>query len=192
MSYHARSILIASALAVTAAIFMLVYVSKSEDKTAEIGSKLVKVFVAGEDIDEGTPGSSLASGALVEKRVPDRARVPGAITARNEVAGLVATQEILAGEQVTRRRFGPLAATGVLTEIRSKQRAIQIAGDPSQVLEGTLKSGDLERPPQLLHLQGRPDDRPRRARPGHLVRTSVARQLDLEQLRARPASADPA
>ena len=141
MSYHTRSILIAAGLAVIAAVFMLIYVSRA-DETAEIGNQLVKVFVAGEDIGEGTPGSSLAGSALVEKRVPDRARVPGAITSPNEVKGLVATQETLAGEQVTTRRFGPLAATGVLTDIRRRQRAIQLAGDPSQVLDGTLKVGD--------------------------------------------------
>ena len=141
MSYHTRSVLIATGLAVIAAAFMLVYVSKS-DETADVGKQLVKVFVAGEDIGEGTPGSSLSGGALVEKRVPEQTRVPGAITSRNEVKGLVATQQTLAGEQVTTRRFGPLAATGVLTEIRRGQRAIQIAGDASQVLDGTLKPGD--------------------------------------------------
>jgi Flp pilus assembly protein CpaB len=142
MSYRTRNILLASGLAVLAAVFLLVYVSNARD-TSEVGNDLVRVFVAGHDIGEGTPGSTLTvGGALVEKRVPERTRVPDAITSRTEVRGLVATHETLAGEQVTRRRFGPLAATGVLTQIVRHERAVQFAGDANQVLDGTVKAGD--------------------------------------------------
>jgi pilus assembly protein CpaB len=142
MSYRTRNILMASGLAVIAAVLMLVYVARARD-TQEVGKNLVRVLVAGHDISEGTPGSSLSGGgALIEKRVPERTRVPGAITSADQVQGLVATQETLSGEQVTARRFGSLAETGVLTKIRRRLRAVQFAGDPSQVLDGTLKAGD--------------------------------------------------
>jgi Flp pilus assembly protein CpaB len=141
MTYRTRNILMASGLAVVAAVFMLIYVSKARN-TADVGNNLVKVLVAGRNIDEGTPGSALTGGALVERRVPGKARVPDAITSPTEVRGLVATQETLSGEQVTLRRFGPLAATVVLSQIHRRERAVQLAGDPDQVLDGTLKPGN--------------------------------------------------
>jgi Flp pilus assembly protein CpaB len=141
MTYRSRNILISSGLALLAVVFMLVYISNVRDD-ADVGKKLVSVFVAAHDIDEGTPGSSLSSGALVEKRVPLKATVPGYIAAPDQVDGLIATQRTLAGEQVTVRRFGPLAAAGVRALLRKQERAVQIAGNPNQVLEGTLKAGD--------------------------------------------------
>jgi Flp pilus assembly protein CpaB len=141
MTYRTRNILIASALALTAAVFMMVYISKVRDDT-DLGRKLVSVFVAAHDIDEGTPGSSLSKGSLVEKRVPLKATVPGYISAPTEVDGLIATQKTLAGEQVTVRRFGPLEAAGVRAVLRTTQRAIQFAGTANQVLDGTLEAGD--------------------------------------------------
>jgi Flp pilus assembly protein CpaB len=148
MTYRTRNILMASGLAVLAAVFMLIYTSKAgEDSAADVG-KLVSVLVAGHDIDQGTRGSTLGDGVLVEKRVPAKARVPGAITSPGEVRGLVATQETLSGEQVSVRRFGPLAATGPLpatgvrSQIRGYARVVQLAGNPNQVLDGTLDPGD--------------------------------------------------
>ena len=141
MTYRRRNILMASGLAVLAAAFMLIYVSKARNE-GELGSNLVTVLVAGRNIDEGTPGSALAGKTLIEKRIPRRARVPGAVTSPTEVRRLVATEETLSGEQVTLRRFGPLAATGVRSRVRARQRVFQVAGDAHQVLDGTLKAGD--------------------------------------------------
>lgn len=142
MSYRTRNILMASGLAIAAAVFMLIYTSNARDGVDDVGNELVRVLVADRDIDQGTPGSALAGGALVERRVPARARVPDAITSPDQVQGLIATQETLSGEQVTLRRFGSLKATGVLAQINRRQRAVQLAGDPNQVLDGTLKAGD--------------------------------------------------
>jgi pilus assembly protein CpaB len=141
MTYRTRNILIASALAALAAIFMLVYISKSRNNE-DVGNGLVSVFVAGRTIDEGTPGSALTGGSLLEKRVPRKAVAPGAITSPNEIRARVATETTYPGEQVSVNRFGSIAETGVLTKIRKRQRAVQFAGDANQVLDGTLKAGD--------------------------------------------------
>jgi Flp pilus assembly protein CpaB len=141
MTYRTRNILLAAGLAVLAAIFMLFYVSNSRDSN-DVGNGLVRVLVASSDINEGTPGSSLTAGSFVEKRIPLKAEVPGAIRSEAEVRGLVATQQTLSGEQVTTRRFGPLAATGVRAKISRRLRTVQLAGDPNQVLDGTVKAGD--------------------------------------------------
>jgi Flp pilus assembly protein CpaB len=142
MSYRTRNILMATGLAIAAAVFMLIYASNARDGGDDLGNALVRVLVAGRDIDQGTPGSALTGDALVEKRIPQKAVVPDAIASPNQVRGLVATEETLAGEQITLRRFGSLKATGVLAQINRRQRAVQLAGDPNQVLDGTLKPGD--------------------------------------------------
>jgi Flp pilus assembly protein CpaB len=141
MTYRTRNIIMASGLALLAVVFMLLYVSKSRNDS-NIGKKLISVFVAGHDIQQGTPGSSLNGNALVKKSIPKNAEVPGAIVSPQEVRGLVATQETLSGEQVTLRRFGPLGATGPRAQVQKQQRVVQLAGDADQVLDGTLQAGD--------------------------------------------------
>lgn len=141
MTYRTRNILIASGLALLAIVFMFVYISKVRHQT-DVGKELVNVFVASHDIQQGTQGSGLVAGGLVEKKVPRKAVVPGAISYPNEIKGLIATQETLAGEQLTTRRFGPIAAAGVRSDVTRDERVVQLAGDPNQVLDGTLQAGD--------------------------------------------------
>src|SRR5262249_28810717 len=128
-------------LALLAVIFIFLYISKVRHQ-ADVGKQVVAVFVAAHNIDEGTSGSSLTHGGLVEKHVPRKAIVPGAISSPTQLKGLSATQQALADEQVTTRRFGPLAESGVRSQVSKTDRVVQIAGDPNQVLEGTLKDGD--------------------------------------------------
>jgi Flp pilus assembly protein CpaB len=58
------------------------------------------------------------------------------------VANLVSTAPILADEQVTLRRFANHTELGPRAQLHGTLRAIEIAGDPSQLLGGTLKAGD--------------------------------------------------
>jgi pilus assembly protein CpaB len=141
MTYRTRNIVTAAALGLLAVVLVLIYVSKVRNNE-DVGKQLVSVLVASHDIDAGTPGSSLQSGALTTKHVPRKAAVPGWISAPSQVRGEVATSNILAGEQVTTRRFAPAAATGVRSTIRGVNRVVQLAGDSNQVLDGTLKPGD--------------------------------------------------
>ena len=141
MNYRTRNIVTAAALGLLAVVFVMLYVSKVRNNQ-DVGKKLVSVLVAAHDIQAGTPGSSLQRGGFTTERVPERAASPGWISSPTQVKGQVATTNILAGEQVTTRRFGPAAATGVRAQIRGFYRAVQLAGDPNQVLDGTLKPGD--------------------------------------------------
>jgi Flp pilus assembly protein CpaB len=141
MNYRTRNIVTAGALGLLAVVFVMLYVSKVRNNE-DVGKKLVSVLIAAHDIDAGTPGSALQSGAFTTKRVPQRTAVPGWLSSPTQVKGEVATANILAGEQVTTRRFGPAAATGVRSNIRGFYRVVQLAGDPNQVLDGTLKPGD--------------------------------------------------
>jgi Flp pilus assembly protein CpaB len=68
--------------------------------------------------------------------------VPGAITNKGEVAGLVAADQIYAGEQVTTLRFVPAAQQGIVGELKGNQRALQVPGDQNELLAGTLRADD--------------------------------------------------
>jgi pilus assembly protein CpaB len=142
MSYRTRNIAIASGLALLAVVFMVVYVSKARDSGGEVGKGLVSVLFAAQDIQAGTPGATLQSGALVTKEVPQAAVSPDAISSPRTVTGQVATQDILAGQPVMTRQFGPIAAAGVRSRIERSQRVVQLSGDENQVLDGTLQPGD--------------------------------------------------
>ena len=143
MTLRTRNILVASGLALLAVVFMIVYVSKARNGSAsDVGKGLVSVLFAAQDIHAGTPGATLQNGALVTKEVPQSAVAPDSIASPQSVAGQVATQDILAGEPVTTRKFGPIAAAGVRSRIEGMQRVVQVSGDENQVLDGTLQPGD--------------------------------------------------
>jgi Flp pilus assembly protein CpaB len=138
MTYRARNTAIAGALAAAAVLLTMVYVHNVRNDAQENNS-LVKVMVAVRDIVAGTPGSEAA---LQPREVPRRTVVPGAVENKAAVAGLVATDQIYAGEQITTNRFAPLAEQGVVGQLKGNLRAIQIPGTAEQLLAGTLRADD--------------------------------------------------
>jgi Flp pilus assembly protein CpaB len=68
--------------------------------------------------------------------------VPGAISSPDQVANLVLSAPVFAGEQVTLRRFSDAAAEGIRSQLKGNMRAVQVNGDPNQLLAGTLQAGD--------------------------------------------------
>jgi Flp pilus assembly protein CpaB len=71
-----------------------------------------------------------------------RSVVAGAISNPEQVGGLVSTQPIFAGEQVSTRRFATPSQRGIKAQLTGVQRAIAVPGDAHQLLAGTLKPGD--------------------------------------------------
>jgi Flp pilus assembly protein CpaB len=129
-------------LAFLAAVLTVAYVNRSQRQSTLAGTN-VAVFVAARDIPAGTPGSALLGrGALVEQRVPRRSVVPGAISDREQVATLIAADPIYSGEQISTRRFRPIAEHGVRGELNGTARAIIVAGEPTQLLSGIVRTGD--------------------------------------------------
>jgi Flp pilus assembly protein CpaB len=103
----------------------------------------VQVYVAARNIAPGTSGADLVNtGAMKVVSVPRHAVVPGAMSSTTEIGSLVVSQPLYAGEQVTLRRFSDLSAEGIVGQIKGNMRAIQIPGDPNQLLVGTLHAGD--------------------------------------------------
>lgn len=142
MTYRMRNILIAVALAGFAALLVTFYVSNYKS-SVQHSSATVAVPVASHDIAVNTPGSTVvSSGWVTTRQIPRSAVVPGAISSPDQIKSLVATQPTYAGEQITAERFGPVVQQGVPGTITGTERAVQIAGDPNQVLAGTIQPGD--------------------------------------------------
>ena len=137
MAYRARNILIAVALAAVAALLTSFYVT-SYKRHVQRGEDHVTVLVAKKDIPEGTSGADV-KGLLEPLDVPRKSVVPGAISDADQLAGLVATQPTMQGEQVTTRRFNPRTQVGVRAQLSGTLRAVSLEGDQNQLLAGTLK-----------------------------------------------------
>jgi Flp pilus assembly protein CpaB len=142
MTYRVRNIVVAVALAALAALLVTFYVANYK-KTVQQGEKNVTVYVATKKIEAGmSGGEALRSQSLHPQKVARRSVVPGAISNPAQIEDLVATEAVYAGEQVTVSRFRPVQQRGVRAQLTGNQRAYQLAGDPNQLLVGTLKPGD--------------------------------------------------
>ena len=140
MAYRARNILIAVALAAVAALLTSFYVT-SYKRHVQRGEDHVTVLVAKKDIAVGASGADVA-GQLSSLDVPRKSVVPGAISSADQLAGLVATEPTLEGEQVTTRRFSPRTHVGVRAQLSGTLRALSLEGDQNQLLAGVVKDGD--------------------------------------------------
>jgi len=141
MTYRTRNIAIAVGLALLAMVLTLAYTLNYRHSVQQSQAS-VTVYVAKSNIAAGTSGSDLAKGHdLTTASVARHDVVPGAISSPGQLANLVVTQPLYAGEQVTLRRFADTSAEGVAGQIRGNMRAVQVAGDSNQLLVGTLQTG---------------------------------------------------
>ena len=142
MTYRIRNILIAVGLALVAMLLTLFYVTNYK-RSVQKSTSGVPVYVAVKDLTSGTPGAQIVKDHdLRVETVQQRDVVPGAISSPSDVGGLVLAAPIYAGEQVTLRRFSDVSAQGIRAQLKGTLRAVQIAGDPNQLLAGTLQAGD--------------------------------------------------
>lgn len=142
MTYRIRNILIAVGLALVAMLLTLFYVTNYK-RSVQHSTKGVAVYVAARDLSVGTPGADIVKQhALRVENVQQRDVVPGAISSPQQVSGLILGAPVYAGEQVTLRRFSDVAAQGIRSQLKGTLRAVQVAGDPNQLLAGTLTPGD--------------------------------------------------
>jgi Flp pilus assembly protein CpaB len=142
MTYQLRNVVIAVALGLLAAALTTIYVTNYR-KHVQHGVQSVPVLVAAVDIPAGTAGSAIVAGHMLKtESVPRTALVPGAISNPAQIARLATVDQVMAGEQITVRRFGTAGQLGVRAELKGTLRAIQLAADANQILAGTLKAGD--------------------------------------------------
>lgn len=142
MTYRIRNILIAVGLALVAMMLTLFYVTNYKRSVQKSNSD-VPVYVAAHDLAAGTAGADIvAQHGLREESVQQRDVVPGAISSPKQISGLVLSAPVYSGEQITLRRFSDVAAQGIRSQLKGTLRAVQVAGDPNQLLAGTLEAGD--------------------------------------------------
>ena len=141
LSDRSRSIAVALALGVAAALIITLAVKKSGGGGSKVAKGNVSVFVATRDIPASTPGSELGDAVRTEQVAKD-AVVAGAISSRDQIQNLVSTATIFSGEQITIRRFQLQEAEGIPGQITGNLRALQVPGDTNQLLVGTVKKGD--------------------------------------------------
>jgi Flp pilus assembly protein CpaB len=142
MTYRIRNIVIAIVLALVAMMLTLLYITNYKRSVQHSAGK-VDVYVASHDISAGVSGADLVKQhAFRTEQVTRNAVVPGAISKPDQIKNLVLSSPLYANEQVTLRRFTDVAASGILAHLRGTTRAVQVAGDPNQLLAGTLQPGD--------------------------------------------------
>jgi Flp pilus assembly protein CpaB len=142
VGYRARTLGLGIVLALLAGLLTLAYVNRAERRAA-LSAANVRVFVAARDIPAGTSGTAVVGRRLlVEQRVPRRTVVSGAIDDPSQIEELASTDRIYQGEQLTTRRFRPVAERGLRGELSGTSRAIVVAGDRTQILTGILRAGD--------------------------------------------------
>jgi Flp pilus assembly protein CpaB len=142
MTYRVRNIAIAIALALVAALMTTFYVSNYK-RSVQQAEANVRVYVAARDIPTGLTGAEIVQRHLLApKDVARRTVVPGAISSPDQIGQLAVTQQVFAGEQVSLRRFATVAERGIQGALKGTMRAVQVPGDPNQLLAGTLAAGD--------------------------------------------------
>lgn len=142
MTYRIRNLIVAIGLALVAMLLTLFYVTNYK-RSVQHDSASVSVYVASRDIKAGVSGSDLLKQhALRLESARRQDVVPGAISSPDQIQNLVLSGPLFAGEQVTLRRFADVAAQGIRAQLKGTLRAVQIAGDPNQLLAGTLQTGD--------------------------------------------------
>jgi pilus assembly protein CpaB len=142
MTYRIKNVALAVALALVAALMVTFYVSNYK-KDVQQAEETVKVWVASQNIPEGTSGEKVVeAGLLEETEVARKTVAPGAVSSPTQLEGTVATQAVYAGEQVSTLRFQPVEERGVRAQLTGALRAFQVPGDANQLLAGTVKEGD--------------------------------------------------
>ena len=136
------AIFVAIALAAAAVYFIYQYVNGIEDQVRE-DVELVEVFVATDTIPAGTQAQAAVSAGLVERdEIPRQNRPAGAITALEEIQGLVAADQVLPGEIILAGRFADPASTAVEFEVPEGLQAISLEVGIPPGVAGYVRPGD--------------------------------------------------
>ena len=142
MTYRVKNISIAVALALVAALLTSFYVTNYQRNVRKDETN-VAIWVAKGDIPAGSTGADIErKGMFAKAEIVRRSVVPGAISNPDQVAELVTTQPIYAGEQISTRRFSTQSQRGIKAQLAGVQRAIEIDGGQHNLLAGTLQKGD--------------------------------------------------
>lgn len=134
--------IVAILLAVTGTVMVLSYVADAEQR-ALAGTQTVGVLVARSAIPAGTPSEQLAD-LVAAEQVPARVVPDGTVASLEELAGKVASVDLVPGEQLLAARFVDPAALqepGTVAVPKGMQE-VTVSLEPQRVAGGRLEAGD--------------------------------------------------
>ena len=144
MKHRLFGVIGAVVLALLGTVILVSYVKGAEDR-ALAGEKIVKVLVAAEPIEAGTPAAEL-EGKLTFERIPQKVKAEGAITSIRELGDRVAETSLVEGEQIVKSRFVEESEAGsAVPGTEGGENLLQqtIALEPERALGGMVKQGDI-------------------------------------------------
>jgi pilus assembly protein CpaB len=129
-------------LAVVGTLLLISYVQSAEERARE-GQELATVLVVEDLIEKGTL-AELIGDSVAEVEVPLEVLAEDAVADITELAGLVATTDLIPGEQIIASRFQTPAAVASESRVEVPAELLQvtIALDPARAVGGRLVPGD--------------------------------------------------
>jgi len=137
------ALLVAAVSALLAAALIYLFVSHYSKRTVvQVGPPQTAVWVARQNIPQGTPEAAIAGeGYFKRVYVPTARVVPGAIVDPSQIIGEAAISDIVAGQQITTADF--TRSTALLSGLlRGDERAVAFSLGTEQGLGGYLAPGD--------------------------------------------------
>lgn len=134
--------LLALASAIIASITVFFYVNSNENGMVYSSLKKANVIVANTEIPKGT---IISSSLVSEKMIPIEAVNPTAITDIKKVLGMVATNDILSGEQINTKRLadkGEKSTSGLSYELPKGFCAMTVPVDENTSVGNNIQKGD--------------------------------------------------
>jgi Flp pilus assembly protein CpaB len=136
------TLLVGGAAAVLAAIVVLVYISQYRS-SVNAGNSRIKVLVAAQVIEKGTPGSYIGTAQLfAPQEILQKQVIDGAISDPASIQGRVAIRDIAPNQQLTLADFSTTAVDTLPTKLANTQRGIAFPIDGPRGLVGQLAAGD--------------------------------------------------
>lgn len=137
-----RNIVISVVLALAAAVALVLYTQHVQDSARSSGDA-VRVVVVTHDIHAGTSVDvAVADGDLAYRTVRRSDLVPGAYTNLDAAHGLVLTQPVFHGDQLTASRTGVHHQVSVAARLTGNQRAFRLPVDANSGMTGDVHPGD--------------------------------------------------
>jgi pilus assembly protein CpaB len=129
-------------LAVVGTLLLISYVQSAEQRARE-GQELATVLVVEEHIEKGTL-AELIDGFVAEAEVPLDVLAEDAVSDLTDLTGLVATTDLVPGEQVIASRFQTPASVAAESRVEVPPEFLQVTIplEPARAVGGRLVPGD--------------------------------------------------
>ncbi len=136
------AIVAAIVLAAVGTLLLISYVQSAEQRARE-GQELAKVLVVDQLIEKGTL-AELIGDSVKEVDVPLEVLAEDAVSDLTELAGLIATTDLIPGEQVIASRFQTPAAVAAESRVEVPPELLQVTIrlEPTRAVGGRLLPGD--------------------------------------------------